>query len=74
VTNAYVLGRARVDGRPASLVTMLDRRIPAWFTVWIDRKTSRPLRLAMTAPAHFMTDRYTSFNAPLRIEPPETVR
>jgi len=43
---------------------------PAWFTVAIDRATYRPLRLRMTAAAHFMTHRYLEFNRPLTIEPP----
>ena len=43
---------------------------PAWFTAWIDRATYRPLRLHMTAAAHFMTHRYLAFNRPLAIAPP----
>ena len=69
-TNAYVLGQARVDGRPAWLVSFVNPSTPAWFTVAIDRATYRPLRLRMTAAAHFMTHRYLEFNRPLAIEPP----
>jgi hypothetical protein len=69
-TNAYVLGTARVNGRPVWVVSFVNPTTPAWFTAWIDRATYRPLRLHMTAAAHFMTHRYFEFNAPLKIEPP----
>src|SRR3954471_2514818 len=69
-TNAYVLRDGRVDGRPAWVVSFANPTTPAWFTVWIDRATYRPLRLEMTAAAHFMTHRYLAFNRPLEIEPP----
>jgi hypothetical protein len=36
----------------------------------LDRKTLLPRDLNMTAAAHFMTHRYTSFNAPARIKAP----
>jgi hypothetical protein len=69
-TNAYVLGQTRVDGRPAWLISFVNPDTPAWFTVAIDRATYRPLRLRMTAAAHFMTHRYLEFNRPLTIRPP----
>lgn len=69
-TNAYVLGTAHVGGRPVWVVAFANPSTPAWFTAWIDRATSRPLRLHMTAAAHFMTHDYTEFNRPLRISPP----
>ena len=69
-TNAYVLGSARVHGRPAWIVSFANPTIPAWFTAWIDRQTYRTLQLRMTAAAHFMFHRYSAFNEPLRIRPP----
>jgi len=51
-------------------VSFVNPSTPAWFTVAIDRATYRPLRLRMTAAAHFMTHRYLEFNRPLAIEPP----
>ena len=69
-TNAYVLGQTRIGGRTAWLVSFVNPDTPAWFTVAIDRATYRPLRLRMTAAAHFMTHRYLEFNRPLTIEPP----
>ena len=69
-TNGYVLSEARVEGRSVWVVSFANPTTPAWFTAWIDRETYRPLRLRMTAAAHFMTHRYVAFNRPLEIRPP----
>jgi copper transport protein len=68
--DAHVLGTARVDGRPVWIVSFANPTVPAWFTAWIDRRSYRPLRLRMTAAAHFMFHRYLEFDRPLRIVPP----
>jgi len=68
--NAHIIGSAKISGRPASLVSFYDPRIPAFFTIAVDKTTRRTLDLRMTAAAHFMHHRYSGFNAPLRIEPP----
>ena len=70
VTNAHVLGSARVDGHPVWLVSFATPSVPAWFRAWIDKRSYRTLQLRMTAPAHFMFHRYTQFNGPLKIVPP----
>jgi hypothetical protein len=69
-TNARLLGTGRVEGRPVWVVSFANPTTPAWFTVWVDRETYRPLRLRMTAAAHFMFHRYLEFDRPLRIVPP----
>jgi hypothetical protein len=56
--------------RRTATVTFLDPTIPAWFTVRIDRGSFRPLEVRMIAAAHFMRDRYSRYDAPLRIRPP----
>jgi copper transport protein len=68
--NARVLGTGSIGGRPVWIVSFANPTIPAWFTVWIDRKSYRTLRLRMTAAAHFMFHRYLEFDRPLRIVPP----
>jgi copper transport protein len=50
-------------------LTFLDRTIPAWFRLTLDAR-SRPIRLRMTAAAHFMLDRYVGFDVPLELSPP----
>lgn len=57
------------SGTNGYTLSLLDRSIPAWFTIRFDRKL-RPQSLQMTAAAHFMRHRYLSFNTPLKIEPP----
>jgi hypothetical protein len=71
VTNARVLGSARLNGRPVSIVSFATPSVPAWFTAWIDPRTDRTLQLRMTAAGHFMFHRYTEFNSPLKIVPPK---
>jgi hypothetical protein len=67
VTNARLISK-----NPKTLVvSFLDPRSPAWFTVTLDRKTLHPVQLQMVAAAHFMHQRYTAFNAPLTIAPPK---
>jgi hypothetical protein len=68
--NAHLLGTGRIGGKPVWIVSFVNPTTPAWFTAWIDRTTYRPLRLKMTAAAHFMRHRYVAFDQPLRITPP----
>jgi copper transport protein len=68
--DASLLGTARLDGRPVWRVSFRDPTVPAWFEVAIDRRTSRPLRVDMTAAAHFMVRDWGSFDDPVSIEPP----
>jgi putative copper export protein len=72
VRNARLLGAGRVGGRPVWLASFYDPRLPAWFELSIDRRTSRLLALRMTAQAHFMRHRYSGFDSPLHIVPPSS--
>jgi copper transport protein len=65
-TNGYVIA----DNGATKTVSFADPTIPAYFTVRLDAKTLLPRVLQMTAPAHFMTDSYETFNAPRAIFPP----
>ena len=69
-TDAHLLGTTRIDGRAASLISFYDAKIPAFFTIAVDRATLHTLDLRMTAAAHFMHHRYSGFNAPVKITPP----
>ena len=65
-TNAFLL-----ETTPTTYVVAFMKPLgPTWFTVRLDRKTLLPRDLRMTTAAHFMTHRYTKFNAPPRIKPP----
>jgi copper transport protein len=70
VTNAYLLKATR----STYVVSFLKPTGPAWFTLRLDRRTLLPRQLQMTAPAHFMTHRYKSFNAAPRIRAPAVAR
>lgn len=67
-TNARLL---RADAN-AYVVSFLvpNETFPAWFTVAFERRTLHPLRLQMTAAAHFMHVRYLAWNEPIRLRPP----
>jgi hypothetical protein len=65
-TNAHVIA----DDGITKTVSFADSGIPAFFTVVLDAKTLLPRSLQMTASAHFMSERYTSFNDPRKIFPP----
>jgi hypothetical protein len=64
-SNAHLLASTK-EGYTVSL---LDRSIPAWFTIRFDRRL-RPRSLEMTAAAHFMHHDYLSFDKALKIRPP----
>jgi copper transport protein len=64
--NAHVIARTS----RTTTVSFVDPTVPAYFTVVLERSTLLPRVLHMTASAHFMTDRYVSFNRPRAIFPP----
>lgn len=65
-TSAHVIAETSTT----ETVSFADPTIPAYFTVTLDKHTLLPRVLHMVAPAHFMVDRYLSFNAPRAIRPP----
>ncbi len=65
-----MLRLTRLDGDPVWVVSFLDPATPAWFTLWVDRRTYQTLRLEMIATAHFMRNRMGSFDAPITVESP----
>jgi hypothetical protein len=65
-TNAHVLSR---DGDTV-VVSFADPTVPAFYRLTLDARTLRPSLLEMTAAAHFMRDRYTSFSSRREIRRP----
>jgi hypothetical protein len=68
--DSHLLGSDTVAGRAVWVISFVTPQVPAWFTIWIDKRTDRTLELRMTAAAHFMHHRYGPFNAPLTVSPP----
>jgi len=70
--DARVLGSARVDGEPTTIVAFFGDGggLPVWFRLWIDGR-GLVHRAEMRAPGHFMDHRYYDFDAPIRIVPPD---
>jgi hypothetical protein len=65
-----VLGDVTYTGRPAVRVSFFDPLSRAWFTLVLERKTSRTLDSHMVTNAHFMHDSYGSFDSTPAIVPP----
>jgi hypothetical protein len=70
IASASLLGSASFRGRPTWVLSFATPQVPAWFTIWVDKKSLRTLQLRMTASAHFMHHIYGPFNSPISIEPP----
>jgi hypothetical protein len=66
-TDAHIVGETAKTWR----ITFYDPRTPAWFAITVDKRTARTLDLRMTTTAHFMHERYRSFDAPLAVTPPK---
>ncbi len=69
-TDARIVGATVVRGRPALVVTFFDASTPGWFRLVVDRATLRTLDVRMVATAHFMHDRFHSFDETPAIRPP----
>jgi hypothetical protein len=70
VANAHILGSVGAGKRRAWRVSFYDPKTPAWFEVLVDQRTARTIELRMNTTAHFMHERYRSFNEPTAILPP----
>lgn len=69
-TNARLLGTARVAGTTVrELALYKGGRSSSWFRLFVD-DADRVLKAEMLTAGHFMTDRYSGFNAAIRIRPP----
>ena len=68
---ARSLGMGRWAGRPVRVVAAFrpDPSYPAWFRLYVGER-DRVLAAEMIAPAHFMLDRFSRYDAPARIVPP----
>lgn len=65
--NARVVGTAAGGAR---VLTAFDSRpVPAWFRLTVG-PDGRVHEADMVAPSHFMTQGFSRFNAPIRIQPP----
>jgi copper transport protein len=67
----HVLGSALVDSVPTTEIAFFAGSpvTPVWFRFYIDEH-DLVRRAEMTAPGHFMTQTFSDFDAPLRIERP----
>jgi hypothetical protein len=69
-----LLSTGREQGRPTAVVGLMDPGTPAWWRLHIDLRTLRVTHSRLIATAHFMTQRFYDFNAPVDIRAPRTTR
>lgn len=68
--NARLLGRARLGAVPVRVLSLFKAKPgPAWFRLFI-APNRRVLRAEMLTESHFMTNRFSGFNEPAKIEVP----
>lgn len=64
--DAHVVGTTGSGWR----ITFFDPKTPAWFEILVDKRTLHTVDLHMTTTAHFMHERYRSFDAQAHVVPP----
>jgi copper transport protein len=68
VTQPFWRTSSNVHVVAPGVLTFLDPSVPEWFRLTV--VGTRLKRVAMTAAAHFMADRYLRFDGPVRVSPP----
>jgi len=72
--HVYLLAERTQGTRRVAVVGLMDPGTPAWWRLTIDQRTHRVLEDRLVTYGHFMTQRFTAFDQPLRIEPPTGAR
>lgn len=77
-TGFTLLGEETIDGEPTQLVAFVApeqteprRRTVAWYLWWVGTETGQVRREAMVSRQHYMLNRFSGFNEPMQILPPE---
>src|SRR2546427_291646 len=58
------------DDDHRAVVALMDPGTPAWWRLTIDLRTNRVLHDRLITYGHFMTQRFSAIDQPVRIEPP----
>ena len=53
-----------------AVLALADPGTPAWWRLWVERRTLRVTRSRLITTAHFMTQRFFAYNRPVHIRPP----
>jgi uncharacterized membrane protein len=72
--HVYLLAERTQGGRRVAVVGLMDPGTPAWWRLTIDRRTNRVVEDRLVTYGHFMTQRFTAFDQPLRIDSPKEAR
>lgn len=71
--SVYLLGTRNEAGHHVAVVALMDPGTPVWWTLYIDAASHLVLRSRLVTNGHFMTQRFSGFDRPTRIEPPSSV-
>jgi hypothetical protein len=52
------------------MITFFDLATHAWFRVLVEPRSGLPATERMTGISHFMLNRYSGYNAPVKVGPP----
>lgn len=66
-----LLGVRRAGGRRIAELALMEEGTPAWHRLEVDLATMRVLRVRVITGGHFITQRFSAFDVPTRIDPPE---
>jgi len=72
IVDPRIVGTARIGGMDTTILSFNGplNGAPYWFRLWVD-DTGLVIRAEMRGYAHFMDQRYSGFDAPITISPPE---
>lgn len=77
-TDFAILGEEIIDGTPTTIVAFLvpevtepQRQTAAWYVWWVDPASGHLLREAMVSRLHYMLNKFSDFNVPVHVTPPD---
>jgi hypothetical protein len=77
-TGFTLLGEETIDGEPCQVLAFVvpettepRRQTAAWYLWWIGTESGHLRREAMVSRLHYMQNRFSDFDAPMTIAPPE---
>ena len=68
--SAQLLDEREVNGRLTADIALMSPTLPVWFQLRIEVPSGRVGQVGMVAGGHFMSDSYSRYGVPQRIQPP----
>jgi hypothetical protein len=78
-TGFTILGEETIDGAQTQILAFVvpeviepRRQTAAWYLWWVDVASGHVRREAMVSRSHYMLNKFSDFDVPVTLEPPET--